>query len=173
MSWILTHAGKHFDLTDPQPEMVDALDIAHGLANCCRFAGQSNWFYSVAQHSVLVSEIVPHEFALEALLHDAAEAYIGDITKPLKRLLPDYRAIERRVDAAIRAAFDLPDHHSREVGEADLILLATERRDLMIEDDREWDCLAGIQPLAKHIRARNQNHAKAMFLERLITTLQQ
>lgn len=168
MSWILTHSGKHFDLIDPQPDMVDALDIAHALSFACRYAGHCDYFYSVAQHSVLVSEIVPPELALEGLLHDAAEAYIGDVTRPLKLLLPDYRAIEHRVDQAIRAAFDLPGLPSREVKEADCILLATERRDLMPKDATEWPVLNGIKPLNKGIHALNPGHAKSIFLERLV-----
>jgi len=172
MSWILTHSGKHFDLSDPQPDMVDVLDIAHGLSFCCRFAGQCSWFYSVAQHSVAVSELVAPELGLEGLLHDAAEAYIGDITRPLKLLLPDFRAIERRVDAAIRAAFDLPSSHSPEVARADQILLATERRDLMPEDPTDWPILNGIRPLENRIHACNQNLAKTKFLERLVRVLQ-
>lgn len=168
MSWILTHSGKHFDLIDPQPDMVDALDIAHGLAFICRFNGQCDYFYSVAQHSVLVSQIVPPEVALEALLHDAAEAYIGDVTRPLKLLLPDYRAIEQRVEWAIRAAFDLPSKQSPAVKQADLTLLATERRDLMPSDATEWAVTNGIRPLNKSIHALHPNHAETIFLKRLV-----
>lgn len=112
MTWLLTYSGREFDLIDPQPDMIDLIDIAHGLANECRFSGQCRFYYSVAQHSVLVSQNVPPEFAFEALMHDASEAYLKDIPRPLKQLLPDYRAIEQRVEAVIRYRFGLPDAQS-------------------------------------------------------------
>lgn len=171
MSWILTHSGKHFDLIDPQPDMIDLLDIAHALANCCRYAGHSRAYYSVAQHSVLASQIVSEDFALEALLHDASEAYIGDVTRPLKHLLPDYRAIEQKIEAAIRSACGLPDKQSDEVTFADRVMLATERRDLMPADETEWPVLYGVKPLEKHIRAVHNNQAKALFMHRLLEVL--
>lgn len=168
MTWILTASGAHFDLADPQPDMINVLDIAQGLANECRYAGQCRWFYSVAQHSTLASRIVAPELALEALLHDAAEAYIKDIPRPLKLLLPDYRAIEQRVDAVIRHTFALPERMSTAVKVADLTLLATERRDLMIPDDTEWEVTRNFIPLDKRIRAQPPRVAESHFVRRLL-----
>lgn len=166
MTWILTRSSQHFDYANPQPEQIRLLDIAYGLAKECRFAGQCHGFYSVAQHSVLVSQIVPDEFAFEALLHDASEAYCKDIPMPLKAMLPDYKAIERRVDAAIRAKFRLPERCSAEVKHADLILLATERRDLMPDDDAPWQILQGVDPLDKPIRPLSIPVALDYFMAR-------
>lgn len=90
MSWIRTATGRHLDLTGSTAADIDPLDLARGLARACRFAGQCDAFYSVAQHSVLASFHVPPQDALHALLHDAAEAYLGDLTGPLKRLLVSY-----------------------------------------------------------------------------------
>jgi len=90
MSWILTATGRRLDLTGSTANDIDPLDIAQGLSRACRFAGQTTAFYSVAQHSVLASYYVPPEDALPALLHDAAEAYLGDLTGPLKRLLVSF-----------------------------------------------------------------------------------
>ncbi|KUM43702.1 hypothetical protein [Pseudomonas sp. EpS/L25] len=90
MSWILTATGRRLDLTGSMADDIDPLDLARGLSRACRFAGQTTAFYSVAQHSVLASYHVPPEDALPALLHDAAEAYLGDLTGPLKRLLVSY-----------------------------------------------------------------------------------
>jgi hypothetical protein len=172
MTWMLTYSGRRFDPIDPQPEMFDLLDIAHGLSQECRYAGQCRLFYSVAQHSVLVSQIVPPQLAFEALLHDATEAYIKDIPRPIKALLPDYRQLEARIDAAIRRRFGLPEQPSPEVKHADLVLLATERRDLMPDTGGPWASIQGIQPMDKSIRAAHVGRAKSMFLERVIEILQ-
>jgi 5'-deoxynucleotidase YfbR-like HD superfamily hydrolase len=144
MSFIQTMSGKHFDYLNAQTDDVDIEDIATALSNICRFAGHLPEFYSVAQHSVLCSQIVPQEYAFEALMHDAAEAYCQDIPAPLKRLLPDYRRIETLVDDLIRSKFGLPLHQSDLVKYADLTMLATERRDLEIDDGTPWLILEGI-----------------------------
>jgi 5'-deoxynucleotidase YfbR-like HD superfamily hydrolase len=128
-SLIFTHTERHFDFAAPLPEQIDILDVIYGLSRECRFASQVERFYSVAEHSLLCSEIVLQEFALEALLHDAAEAYCKDIPSPLKALLPDYKAIEQRVDVVIRKKFGLPESMSPKVklvGELARVKLWTE-----------------------------------------------
>ncbi len=172
MTLMQTFSGRQLDLIDPQPDMIDLVDIAHGLAHECRFAGQCRRFYSVAQHSILVSQIVPAEHAFEALLHDATEAYIKDIPSPIKRLLPDYRELEARIDSVIRTRFGLPLHKASDVAHADLILLATERRDLMNWDGSAWPCLQGIPTMPQTIRAMSSWHAKSMFMQRALEILQ-
>jgi len=87
VSYIQTLSGKKFSYQFATADDIDIEDIANALSNICRFAGHLPEFYSVAQHSVLVSQIVPPEFAFEALMHDAAEAYCQDIPAPLKALL--------------------------------------------------------------------------------------
>lgn len=93
---IMLASGVLFDLTNPAGSPMSLQDIAHGLGRVCRFAGQTNRFYSVAEHCFHVARLVPVELARVALLHDASEAFIGDVTRPLKALLPDYQAIEAR-----------------------------------------------------------------------------
>ena len=94
--WIQTFTGKRFYPLDPRPEDINITDIAHALSNQCRFAGHVNQFYSTAQHSVLVSRLLPREFALWGLLHDASEAYLMDIPSPFKYLpeMSTYRTFE-------------------------------------------------------------------------------
>ncbi|MCD3082574.1 deoxyribonucleoside 5-monophosphate phosphatase [Salmonella enterica subsp. enterica serovar Enteritidis] len=101
MSFIQTLSGKQFDYLSATIDDIDIEDIAVALSNICRFSGHLPEFYSVAQHSVLCSQLVSPEFAFEALMHDAAEAYCQDIPAPLKALLPDYREIEKRTDQLI------------------------------------------------------------------------
>ncbi|ECG8590445.1 HD family hydrolase [Salmonella enterica subsp. salamae] len=144
MSFIQTLSGKKFNYLTSTIDDIDIEDIANSLSNICRFAGHIPEFYSVAQHSVQCSKLVPPEFALEALLHDAAEAYVQDIPSPLKRLLADYQRIEERVDSLVRIKFKLPEMQSSIVKYADLVMLATERRDLEIDDGTKWECLEGI-----------------------------
>lgn len=155
-------SGKYLSLERPEESDFTIEDIAHGLSNCCRFAGHVREFYSVAQHSILVAMFVPEKHRLAGLLHDAAEAFVGDVARPLKELLPDYRAVERRVQSAVLARFGIgaiPDV----VKAADLVLLATERRDLM-PPGGEWECLRGVSPLPRRIVPLAPAVAKREFL---------
>ena len=118
--------------------------VAVSLKKKYRFTGHLPEFYSVAQHSVLCSQIVPPEFAFEALMHDATEAYCQDIPASLNAPLQDYQRIETMVDDLIRTKFSITSDMSAVVKYADLVMLATERRDLDIDDGSLWPCLEGI-----------------------------
>jgi hypothetical protein len=216
MSWIRTATGRHLDLTASTAADIDPLDLARGLARTCRFAGQCDAFYSVAQHSVLASFNVPPQDALHALLHDAAEAYLGDLTGPLKRLLvsyhqtllvsaaevagmeltdfieqldhrlpmnwtvpytedvmalhsqhPFYHQLEKHLLELIAERFGISARLPDSVKAIDLRLLATERRDLMPDDDEVWTLLEGIEPLPTVIEPWPAVIAEQRFLERL------
>lgn len=171
MKWILTHTGKHLDLLDPQPDQIDLADIAHGLSHECRFSGQCRTFYSVAQHSVLVSRIVHADIAFEALLHDATEAYLKDVPSPLKAMLQNYINLEARLNHVIRRRFELPAHIHPDIQKADVVALITEARDLMPEEANAWASVYGVVPIAERILPLNPADAKALFNERALQLL--
>jgi 5'-deoxynucleotidase YfbR-like HD superfamily hydrolase len=171
MSWILTATGQKIDLLRPDPKRILTEDIAHSLSRLCRFNGHTGPHYSVAEHSQRVADIVPPQYQLEALLHDATEAYVGDMVRPLKELMPQYKEIERGIWLAICERFKINPELPAIVHYADRILLATERRDLMPAHPEEWQCLKGINPLPTKIKPVSAPHAKYLYhvtLERLL-----
>ena len=162
---VTTFSGQPFWPMDPRPEDIRLDDIAHALALQCRFNGAVMAFYSVAEHSVRMAKALnfDRDLAREALLHDAAEAYIGDLVRPVKAHCPDWCAIDARVDAAVRERFGLPPTMSDKVREADLRMLATERRDLLAAQATEWRDLP--EPYDFRIRAMGWVDSKALFLQ--------
>lgn len=167
MSWILTYTGRRFDPINPDPEQIDPVDIAHALSHMCRFNGHCRHFYSVAQHSVLVSQNVPDADALAGLLHDASEAYIADITRPVKPHLTNYHEIEQKLQQAIAERFGIEAETPSIVKYADVVLLATEKRDLMPEHPDPWPVLDAVPPLDDVIEPWSSAASKMMFLNRL------
>lgn len=125
-------SGGDFEFETPDPSAIEPLDIAVALSRIPRFNGHTELHYTVGQHSILASYQVPPRFALEALLHDAAEAYTGDLVRPLKMALePNLARIEEPVEWAVAKRFGLPVPLSEEVAIADARMLATEVRDLL------------------------------------------
>lgn len=163
-STILTHSGIEFDVCRPDPDLIEIEDIAHALSHICRFTGHTKHFYSVAQHSYLCATLVPTEHALEALLHDAAEAYIGDVSNPLKAQLPGYQMIEFRLEQAIRQRFGLPAKKTPWIKEADLQMLAAEKAQLMPQFEEPWDILNGVAVPDVAIENETPDMARHLFL---------
>lgn len=137
-AWIQTFTGQQFFLFDPSVVDICIEDIAHALANIGRFGGHTYKFYSVAQHSIRCAELAKPEHQLAMLLHDAAEAYIGDMVTPLKRTIPAFQEAEDRLLSVIAekfgVSFDFP-----ELAEIDGRVLATERRDLLNHSHLDWN----------------------------------
>lgn len=178
MSWILTRSGRKFDLANPTADMIDTADLAHSLSMQCRFNGHTTSFYSVAQHCLLVAELVPEEHKLAALLHDATEAYVGDLVRPLKEGMRDfaercsvldlYAYTEHRVWQAICQRFDLDPQLPACVKHADLVALATEKRDLMPSHPEPWPCLEGITPNPNTIDPHQPSYAAIHYHGQLL-----
>ncbi len=162
---ICTHTGLYFNFLSPKPEQICIKDIAWGLAHTCRFGGHVSQFYSVAQHSIHCAQIAGQDAAREALMHDAAEAYVGDLVRPLKNLVPQFRQIEDRVEKAIAAKYGLHfGIHKRVVKLADLTMLATEQRDLTAAQGHGWSGLEDVVPLPMVIQPLAPDEAYAAFL---------
>lgn len=144
-SWFQTFTGIKFDPRRATAKHIVVEDIAHALSNYCRYGGHTTYFYSVAQHACLCHDHVPNipQVRSQALFHDGTEAYLGDVVKPLKVMLPDYQAIEKRLEKIIMRRFNLPVDMLPDVRNADITALATERRDLL-PGGPIWETLKGV-----------------------------
>jgi hypothetical protein len=135
---IRTNSGKSFDLMQLDPDSICIEDIAHGLSNTARFAGQLNGFLSVAQHSVWVMSYTSPENQLAALLHDASEAYLGDMPSPLKELMPDFLAHEKRVMQAIAEKFGFDYPLAEEIHVMDKKVFQIEWNEFIVKDNHSF-----------------------------------
>lgn len=166
------YSTKMYYALDPRPEDVRLEDIAHGLSNQCRFAGHTIRHYSVAQHSVLVSILLERTgedpiVVKWGLLHDAPEAYLVDLPRPIKYSgkLEAYKEFEMLNQIAIMTKFGLPTQEPSNVKKADVRMLHTEQRDLFrMERDCEW--LDENRPLRWKIRPWSPEKAERMFVIR-------
>jgi hypothetical protein len=123
-----TQSGKLFNLLHPQADEIDIEDIAQSLSNICRFGGHLNQFYSVAQHSVLVAHLAPQSLKPVALLHDAAEAYLGDVIKPLKYIIGTvYEELETKFITTIFQKFGLDADDIEQISHHDKLALEIEQ----------------------------------------------
>jgi hypothetical protein len=189
--WMSTYSGKRFDINNPTADMICIEDIIQSLSNKCRFNGHCKEFYSVAQHSMLVciggkteieklhgwmadkvlDESCPgmtlKKLQLDLLLHDATEPYVSDVVRPLKYQpwMAEYRAFEKKVEKIIREKFGLSDdpkimgfikHHDDRA-------LATEARQLMVNEGKDWDCINGVEPYDYQIPYMDPRDARRLF----------
>ncbi len=170
--FLQTVSGRRVNPFDPDPDQLDPADIARALGNLCRFGGHCRVFYSVAQHSVIVSELVEQrggdaEDVFAALMHDASEAYLGDMPHPLKHrsaLGAQFKAAEQDLERAIRDRFRIKAEVP-EVKRADRALLATERRAFSAEN-WHWPELDGVEPLDLELTAWSPEESVRAFERR-------
>jgi hypothetical protein len=158
-----TYTGALVDLAAISPEDIRLPDIAHALSLVNRFTGHTRVPYSVAQHSVMVSELCAPEHALWGLLHDASEAYLGDVATPLKHMLPEYRELEERVQRAIAVRFELSWPMPQDVHVSDKRALMFEKRALLLVD-HDWGIEA--EAVGGALVALSWMDAKDVFEER-------
>lgn len=164
--WMETFSGQRFWPLDPRPDEIDPADVAHALSLLCRYGGHVDRFYSVAEHCVLMSLAVPPEHALAALLHDATEAYVVDVPRPLKRHLDGYREIEAGVWNAICLRYRLAGDLPASVRDADERILLTERNALMPRAGA-WSQDAVYDPLPVFVTGWTPVLAERLYLDRL------
>jgi hypothetical protein len=165
--WMQTYSGRRFYPLDPQAEDLYLGDIAHALSLLCRYGGHVDRFYSVAEHCVLMSEAVAPEHALAALLHDATEAYVVDVPRPLKAVLLDYSPIEDRLWRVIAGRYGISATLPVEVVEADSRILLTERTALMPRAER-WSQDDEYEPLPVQVTGWLPIDAEEAWLARYV-----
>ncbi len=172
--WIQTVSGKHFHLWQPNTEEIDIRDIAHGLSMLCRFTGHLPTFYSVAEHSIRTANLAPKDQRLATLLHDSAEAYIGDLNSPLKSLLrsmedfgmSSYDVIEEDILRLVFKKYNIVDADWNIIHNCDSIMGITEAKFFM-QNLTGWDGYmgSGIQPLPGYnIKPMTPDEAEVAFL---------
>jgi 5'-deoxynucleotidase YfbR-like HD superfamily hydrolase len=169
-AYIATVSGKQFFLLEPRLEDIDINDIAHALALQCRWTGHCKFHYSVAQHSYYCSFLGPESEAFDRLMHDAPEAYIGDLNRPLKHYTEAgkfYRQQEAIIQKAIAQRFGFSEIEPPSVKMADNSMLYAEKKQIMgytfdeAEDWERYDENNGIV-----IAEWTPQQAKQMFLNR-------
>lgn len=165
MSYIYLRSGKRFDYGNMSADAVDIQDVAWSLANTCRYRGMTPVHYSVAEHSVSCSYLVPPHLALQALLHDAAEAYMADVPGPLKEYLPDFRAMEKAVEAVVLPALGAPAVLHPEVKRIDAAMLNAEQLRFFPETVLDGKWYNGNTP-AVVIAGLPAEAARLLFLQR-------
>jgi hypothetical protein len=165
-NWIQTFRGGQFWPLDPKPRELEARDIAHSLSMQCRFGGHCLRFYSVAEHCVLMASKVSPRNKRWALLHDASEAYICDLPKPLKRQLEGYNAIEANIMEIVQHRFSLDPEFPQEVSDADMRILVDERAQNMAPCEHLWGN-EHVEPLGVELQYWSPERAEHEWLRAL------
>lgn len=166
---IITYTGRLFWPLQPRIEDINLLDICHALSNQCRFTGHTIQFYSVAEHSCRVHDILPDQWKLAGLLHDASEAYLMDLAKPVKVLedMKTFCEYEDEIMIKVFKKFGLEYPFSPAIKIADRVLLNTEYRDLMTKNKLKEHSFNGWHPLPHRINPWSPEKAKYAMIDRL------
>jgi len=165
--WMQTYTGRQFWPVDPRPDEIFIEDIAHALSLACRYAGHCISFYSVAEHSVLVARNLPDHLKLWGLLHDASEAYLVDVPRPLKPFLSGYRELEDRAMEAVCKRFGLdylaaPFSMPSQVKAIDNRILHDEQLQNMFPCVADWNLVG--EPLGVELQFWSPEQAEREFL---------
>lgn len=170
--WIETFSGKQISYVEPDVNQICIEDISHALAHICRFNGHSVRMYSVAEHCCLMADYAAstgkyHSYeVIEVLMHDAAEAYITDIPRPLKLLLPDFKLIEERLEIKIAKRFNMLYPRDPYIKELDNRILLDEREQVMNKSQHHWNLIGATEPLGVEVRFWTPYQAKLEFMNR-------
>lgn len=163
-NWMQTFSGRQFWPMDPRAEEVSLVDIAHSLSMQCRFAGHCIKFYSVAEHCCLIHDAASDANKAWGLLHDASEAYLVDVPRPVKPFLVGYKDAENAVTAVIMQYFGLDANQPDEIKELDGRILKDEAVQNMLRPPVAWDYTG--EPLHVRINLWSPDKAKTEFLDR-------
>lgn len=161
--WLQCFSGGKFYPLDPRADEMNILDIAHSLSLQCRYAGHCLRFYSVAEHSVLLARYVAPEHRLWALLHDASEAYLVDVPRPIKGDLAGYREIEARIMGVVSETFGLRGDMPAAVHDADIRICVDEKAQNMAAGPM-WG-IDGLETLGVKLQFWSPAEAEAAFLD--------
>lgn len=167
---IKTAQGAYVDLLNPDPKTIDINSIAQGLSKICRFGGQCPFWYSVAEHSFLAAELAmwdghSAECARAILFHDAAEAYIGDMVKPLKVTDAHFQKVEAIMEEAVGEALDIDfEKWRKEIRKYDLIMLKAEKKAMWPNDSVDWTGLSEVEDRQVQINFMDHNSAYHQFI---------
>lgn len=164
-------SGHYVDLGDPDPRTIDLRSIAAALSKICRFGGHCPKFYSVAEHCVHATMLARHEglvgeSLIAVLLHDAAEAYIGDMVKPLKVAIPQFAEVERRIEAAIEQQFKIEfAKWETVIKRYDRAMLKAEKTSMWPNDAEAWAGFSEIEDRHLLLEYWDPSTAERKFLE--------
>ena len=165
---VSTASGGYISIANPRENQINIYDIAIGLSNIPRFGGQTHRFYPVALHSILIARKLSadghDDLALQGLMHDAAEAYLGDIQMPIKKLLPEYKLIEANMEFVIRRRFNLPQQFDPMIKQYDRRICKTEK-EIVLRNYDDWPCLREFERLDVEIPELTGNALVKEFLK--------
>lgn len=166
-NWIQTYSGISFYPIDPRQEDIEIVDIAHSLSLQCRYAGHCKEFYSVAEHCCHLHDIIEDKDKFAALMHDASEAYLVDIPRPVKPYLLNYYELEDKIQSVIFEKYQISFPYSKQVKELDYSILLDEKNILMNPSRQPWD-MVGIKEIGAVIQCWQPKQAKQEFINRFM-----